>query len=184
MSLYTTSEELMFGNIGNSNGIIFAPIVNNTVISFSNSEELMFGNILSSPNIFIPILNNTITTYSSSEELMFGTIESSIMINIQKTFSFINNIIVRETESIFDILLRYYGDISNSIELMLNNKNIANINQRMYGLSLFITPLNQNTYVYYYNKFNSILRTSFDMLIITPTIKVRVHDNSFVLSFD
>ena len=105
---------------------------------------------------------------------------STIITPVAPVATTLSNITVKERESIFDVALRYYGDVSNVIALVLDNTDIKNVNTRIHGLNMEIAPVNENTYVNFYNIYNAKLRTGLDL----PMTYGRSFDKSFNFSFN
>lgn len=84
---------------------------------------------------------------------------------------------IPENQTIFDLSLRYYGDISKCIDIIVENSNVDNLNQKINELNLIILePNNGDVNVGYYNVNNLILTTGI-------TTKGRAFNSSFNLSF-
>jgi hypothetical protein len=145
-----------YGNISDSIQIM----LDNPIISDINSDIYGMTLVINNPG-------------------KLNTILQPIIKKVKTTTS----IIVEELESIFDVSLRYYGDISYTINLLLNNKNIENINSEIYGLNILVDPINTDYNVVYYNINNSKLRTGLS-IFENEILESRSFDMSFDFSFD
>lgn len=91
-------------------------------------------------------------------------------------------VIVMENQTLFDISTRYYGDVSKILQLMIDNQNIDNINQKITGKTLLINNVNNsNANVIFFNNINSILTTGFDLS--SQLQLLRAFNKSFSLAF-
>jgi hypothetical protein len=131
------------------------------------------------------MISNDISNLSSNiigdEIVINDQVKASTTISpIVSLTNVLSSIIVKERESLFDVALRYYGDVSNVIGLVLDNTDIKNVNSRIHGLNMEISPVNENTYVNFYNIYNAKLRTGLDL----PMTYGRAFDKSFNFSFN
>lgn len=89
------------------------------------------------------------------------------------------NIVVMANESLLDVSTRYYGNLSQIVNLVQMNSNIETVHQRIDGLSILVPNVNNNNInVKYYNKYNTKLTTQLRLL------RKRAFDKSFRISFN
>jgi len=89
----------------------------------------------------------------------------------------------QENQSVLDIALRHYGDLSKILDIIQLNDGIDNINnQNLNGLSVSLIPNNRDSNVGYYNNLNKILATGFN----TPPepVLLRAFSKAFSLAFN
>jgi hypothetical protein len=91
---------------------------------------------------------------------------------------------VVENQTIFDLSVRFFGDISQVLNLILNNSNVDNINQNIVRKNLLMNkPNNFNKNVIYYNENGLIFTTGIYSYAAHGTTG-RSFNISFNFSFD
>lgn len=96
------------------------------------------------------------------------------------------NITAMHNESIFDVSARFYGNISQVVNLMLDNPPISTVNTRLDGLSLIVKNSNSNNvFVKKYNLSNKRLTTNINFVKApNPPSTGKSFNWSFNISFD
>lgn len=85
----------------------------------------------------------------------------------------------KENQSIFDILVRYYGDISKVVEILNLNPQINSVNDIIVNKNILVKdPNNQNISVKFYNDMKSVLVTGISAFAIA------IIGKSFNISFN
>ena len=149
----------------------------NECLNVYNSLEYLFHFLGLNPNYGvqdnIPASNTIIIdNYSEVNPLTYTT--NSISTNTNA------NITIGINQSIFDISTRYYGDLSQIINILAENPQIGNINNgNLAGININITPNNNNNSVIFFNKNNKILATG-----LNPITQMIPTNRSFNASFN
>ncbi len=132
-------------------------VLEQTLLEYSDLNYL-FHFIGNNPQFNNIISDIPVNTYVITDDYKINISQSASATTIN--FNPNINVTVLENQSIFDILTRFYGDISNVINLMVANPQIDDINTNIIGYNLLVnTPNNLNNSVSYYNINNSVLAT-------------------------
>jgi hypothetical protein len=116
------------------------------------------------------------------DDFVIENIETAIII---KPKSIVIKDTFKSNQTLFDVLTRYHGDISEALNFIVDN-GFENINQDLTSLPFTIlVPNNNNSSVMFYNKNNSHLATGTKLITInavSPTAG-RSFSKSFSFSF-
>ncbi len=151
-------------------------VLNETISQYGNIEALFH---------FIFLNNNfeILDEIPADTEINIDDFSTPQPISFKKTINIIpENILTTgsELQNIFDISIRYFGDIGQVFNLIQKNPTLNNINLNVTGKNIFINNINNNqTNVKYFNFNNSLLTTG----IFTKT-KKRAFNRSFNFSFN